>query len=817
MDIKSPQKSRLLYQTGDKKTCGVVDLRCFAKSQKPATIISTGKTFYEVKSTRRSNNISQKSFSQSNQQLKTNASSIMVNNNPEKELTSANVKRQDEESPKTETVKIPEAERPFESPIEEKAKNKNRILDESLLSSKFSFSSSFLPKNLKLPTLPRFSLSTTRLKNPRAYLNKSFARFTVSSFMIPIIIFTFSFTQSQFEQKGKVLGESITAYGNLKSATQYALASDFTSTSENFDSATMNFSQARETVNQLGFGIGEVIAGLPIDTPLSTAQNLTAAGENISLTGKDVSEILEKISEQDRSGLENFIGLEKNLQNISEHLNATNENLQKVDTQYIPADMLEKINLAKETLPTISKNFQKLAEDYPLIIKMLGAGQSQKYLLLFENNSEMRATGGFIGSYGILDIENGKIKNLMIDGIFNPDGQLQEKIVPPMPIQKISASWSMHDSNWFADFPTSAKKTALLYEKTGGPTVNGVIAITPETIKKLLEITGPIEMPDYGVTITAENFVAETQEQVESLYDKKKNEPKKILSDLAPILIERLFQDDTETKEMKAEKTLGIIQKIEESLKEKHIIIYNRDENIENMLKKRGWGGEIIQNEQGDYLAIINSNINGYKTDAVIEEAINLETEIKDDGTIINTLTIKRKHTGGNEEYDWYNRVNADYMRVYVPKGSVLLESSGNTVEEYNPPMDYSNFKIDSEVEAIEKTLKIDPDSGTQIFEEAGKTVFGNWIYVSPQEEATVIYKYELPFKINFKSNQSVVDAYSAIIQKQSGSVGSSFEAQIKFPSSWQKTWQTNNLQSNNNISEKLIHDLIYGTIFLKK
>jgi len=661
--------------------------------------------------------------------------------------------------------------------------------------------------------------SSPELSGANIYRKKSLLRFAVSSFMIPAIIFTFSFTQSQFERKGKVLGDSTSAYNDLKSAARYALASDFIMTGENFASANLNFAKARETVDGIGLGIGETIAELPIDTPLSTAQNLTTAGENISLAGKDFSAMLEKVSSESDSKtlLEKISGLEENIKSASEHLESASDNLDKVDVKYIPQNMREKIELAKNTLPPVSSNFQKLAEDYPLISKMLGSEQPQKYLLLFENNSEMRATGGFIGSYGILDIENGKIKNLSIDGIYNPDGQLQEKIVPPMPVQKISSSWSMHDANWFADFPTSAKKIALLYEKTGGATVDGVIAITPETVKKLLAITGPIEMPAYNITITADNFVAETQDQVENLYDQKENRPKQILADLAPVLLEKILRSDANDSKDGIAKLLEIVRIGEESLQEKHILIYHRDEAIESMIKKRGWGGEVIQNERGDYLSVINSNINGYKTDAVIEEKINLETEIQKDGRVVNTVTIKRKHLGGNAEYDWYNRVNADYMRVYVPKGSILLEASGNTVEEYNPPIDYANFKTDADVEAAEKTIKVDSVSGTQVFEEAGKTVFGNWVYVSPQEEVTVVYKYELPFKIDFKSSNQEVDAYSAIIQKQSGSVGSDFKASIKLPEQLKAVWKTEKVQADNSVSEKLSKDMIYALALVRK
>lgn len=807
MDINPSKKSRLLYQRGDQNTRGVVDLRCFAKPRRAVPAPAKAKTFYEIRKADSYTETVRKGYlkgiEESRQIIAARAAAL-----EEREQRNCALVSSDADTGKNYAEQNPQEEffgEEIDAPAE---KFPEKVSDKE-------FSPADQERTFNFPSFVQMMPAVLSPERSGAYSGKNFMRFAAASLMIPAIIFSFSFTQSQFEKKGKVLGESTVAYENLKTAAQYAFASDFASTAGNFEAATMNFAQARETINSIGFGIGETVAGLPLNTPLSTARNLASAGENLSLAGKEMSSIFEKISAPDKNGFEGLLEIEDNLKAAAFHINEAEKNLEGVEIKHIPTEMRDKISLAKETLPIFSNNFQRLAEDYPSIIKMLGGQRSQKYLLLFENNSEMRATGGFIGSYGILDIENGKMKSLMIDGIFNPDGQLKEKIVPPMPIQKISASWSMHDSNWFADFPTSAKKTALLYEKTGGPTVDGVIAVTPETIKKLLEITGPIEMPAYGTTITAENFVSHTQNQVENLYDKKENKPKKILSDLAPILLERLFQEEA-GEENRTDRMIKVIQKTEESLKEKHIIIYHRDESIENMLQKRGWGGEITQNVPGDYLAVINSNINGYKTDAVIEESINMHTEISEDGTVVNMLTIRRKHNGGNSEYDWYNRVNANFLRVYVPKGSILLEASGNTAEEYEPPMDYSNFTKDPDVEAIEKTIKIDPESGTQVFEEAGKTVFGNWVYVSPQEEVVLKYKYQLPFKIDFESDSRSTDLYSAFIQKQAGSVGSLYSSHISLPEGWRIAWKTENLQDGDKVEKKLEQDLIYGAVFLK-
>jgi len=742
MDIIPNKKSKLLYQKGDQRTNGVIDLRCFASEKR-------------------------KQGGMDNKKNKI----------------------------------VSEIVRKKEIKIDKKIKQGNFY--EKIEPQKVSQNSKFKIQNSKFSNL----------------FKKSFASFIIMLLFIPAIIFSLSFIQKSVEQKGRVLGIGTQAYDYLKLAGQSAVDSDFENSVENFDLATTNFSNTKEMISEFGFGIAAVLNNVPIDTPLSTAENLAEAGENISLVGKNISRLMDKITRLDKDGfsLNSALDFQADIDKIAFNLNNAQKNIEKINMNYIPEDLRGKMEIAKSQLPAIAKNFNNLAADFPSIAKVFGSDRPQKYLLLFQNSSEMRATGGFVGSYGILDMEDGKIKNLFIDGIFNPDGQLQEKIIPPIPIQKISAAWSMHDANWFADFPTSAKKISLFYEKTGGQTVDGVIAITPKVLEKMLGITGPIEMPKYNITINKDNFLTETQLQVEELYDKEENKPKQILADLTPKIMDQLFNTENLNPEEKARRYLDIINIIEESFQEKHLLFYHRDSEINEVIIKRGLGGQILDSSS-DYLSVIHSNINGYKTDAVIDEKIIHSSEVLSDGSIIDTVKIIRKHTGGESGYDWYNRVNCDYLRVFAPLGSVLLEARGHTWQNYEPPIDYSDFKIDPDVQKIEDTLKIDPDNGTHIFEESGKTVFGNWVYVSPGETVEVFYKYKLPFKINFNNFTKPADKYSVLVQKQSGSSDVKFLGSIKLPEEWNVIWNSENLLFGNAnemvIGAALNMDKVYGVVF---
>jgi hypothetical protein len=190
----------------------------------------------------------------------------------------------------------------------------------------------------------------------------------------------------------------------------------------------------------------------------------------------------------------------------------------------------------------------------------------------------------------------------------------------------------------------------------------------------------------------------------------------------------------------------------------------------------------------------------------------------------VDTLKITRKHNGGNSQYEWLNKVNADYMRVYVPEGSKLLSVEGQTREQDFAPVDYDalGFKRDGDVQSQEASMTTDPLSGTKIYAEAGKTVFANWTYVSPGETMTITYKYALPFAL-FQvkvGDEKPIDAYSLVAQKQSGSVGSKFVSKIKYPQEYLPVWnfpenlEKQNGEISNNTNLKIDH--FEGVVFEK-
>jgi|GEM_PF-503833 len=613
-----------------------------------------------------------------------------------------------------------------------------------------------------------------------------------------------AYVQKIIEAKGKIEAKGNEAYTKVESAKSAILSAKPEEAQRNFETAYQDFLSASESLNDVGGNILTIIKVLPGGSKIESGQNILEAGKHLTSAGQMMSEAFslflgEQGLKKKLVGIDHLSSLKEatayipperqdkaqtlteatvlfkdKLEKAGEEFALANESLEKVDLKDVPENKREIFVKLKGQLPEGINGIKIFSEYSDIILSVLGHNQPKQYLFLFENNDEIRATGGFIGTYGIMKIDEGSLSQLTIDGIYNPDGQLKERVIPPKPIQKMSATWSMHDANWWPDFPKSAEKVAWFYEKTGGPTVDGVIAFTPKIMEDFLKITGPIEHQKYGVTVSADNFVELSQYMVEENYDKKLNRPKQFLADLAPLVLEKIFNAPPE-------KWVEVLNIFSENLEERHIQMYFFDYNVQKRVSDLGWSGEVLDTPK-DYLSVINTNISGLKTDKMIEQKISHQAEIKLDGSIIDNVTVSRTHRGGKEKYDWYNAVNSDWMRVYVPKGSELLHAEGYTREVDSPPLDYAKlgFIEDEMVITEESGTNTDPYSGTRVYEDSGKTVFANWTYVSPGETLTVKYSYLLPFKLQFDDLKKPADTYSLLAQKQAGDENSWINSEIR-------------------------------------
>jgi len=404
-----------------------------------------------------------------------------------------------------------------------------------------------------------------------------------------------------------------------------------------------------------------------------------------------------------------------------------------------------------------------------------------------------------MGSFAIIDIKDGKIIKMEVPagGSYDLQGQLNKYVEPPAPLLLSNKRWEFQDANWFPDFPASSEKILWFYQHARGQTADGVIAINATVLERLLSIVGPITDNKRAITLTSTNALSTIQQIVEEGPEKAKNKPKQIIADLANQFLQYL-------ENIRPQSAMPILVSLQEALNRKEIQAYFIDDKTEEEVKTLGWGGQILPTSPTqDFLLVANANIRGQKSDAQIKQTISHQAVVETDGTITDTVLIRREHVGKDGE-KLYGQTNVDYIRVYVPEGSKLISASGFTwpnEASFKAPEKY--FQKDEKLKQIEKEVGIDTNSGTRITQEFNKTAFGNWIITEPGEISQVQFTYRLPFKLVAVKNNSPADAwkkifitaddkiinYQLIAQKQSG-VESSFDSQIIFNGPWEPVWQ---------------------------
>ncbi|HEX3095805.1 MAG TPA: DUF4012 domain-containing protein, partial [Patescibacteria group bacterium] len=568
-----------------------------------------------------------------------------------------------------------------------------------------------------------------------ARFRKTMAVFALCVIVLASGIHGLSLIAAGLDVKGRVLGESDTGFGYLQEAKTSLQAQNTEAAQANFNRALEQFKNSQATLNSTSADLQGILAVVPqkhdADKLLEAAQKITEAAikgtELLNLTNNmKLSAVGLSAGTKNREMLLKAQGLlNDSVQLADESASLINE----VSISSIPQQYQATFLSAKDTATFFQANVASVKEVCSLIFDIL-LGQKNT-LIVFQNNNELRASGGFMGTVGNAKLNDGSLTSLDIRSVYDWDGQLKQKVLPPQPMYVVNNQWFMRDSNWFGSFPDSAERIGAFFEKEGGETPDLVIAMTPDVILAMLDKTGPINLPQHGITLTKDNFIEEVQRETSVDYDKQLNQPKQFLADFFPLLMEKLGSDQGGI--------ISFLEVFQQSLYKKEIVMYSRNSDLENKINSFNWGGQLRSTDR-DYLSIVNSNLGGTKTDRSLERSAELRTTINKDGTVTNNLQYTVKNPLPNSP----GLSNKTFIRFYVPEGSKLNSGSGFNQDIQLPVISNDGYTIDDKVQEWQKGVQQDTASGTYYGNEAGKTWFGNWLIVDGGQTKTVTLNYTL-------------------------------------------------------------------------
>lgn len=425
---------------------------------------------------------------------------------------------------------------------------------------------------------------------------------------------------------------------------------------------------------------------------------------------------------------------------------------QQVDRDLLSGDLALALSQAQSGgayLQSLLEPWLPLAEVLP---SFLGYPYEKTYLILLQDTSEVRATGGFISHYGILKLRNGDITGLETDNVFNLDDRAQDQlfVAPPAPFARhfprSLKKWFLRDSNWEPDFSQSARQAELFYRLEGGQErLDGVLAATPELVKTLLRFTGPIRVE--GRDYTAENVMQQLEFEVrEGHYRRGIEEGKR--KEIFGTLVNRIGE---ELSSLPLTQWLNLYTAIETRLREKHILLYAHDPKIQEFARDRHWTGE-IRDWSGDYLMVVDTTFATLKTENVMDKRIRYTMREDADGFLVARLDLTYTNRG---TYTDVTTVYRDWFRVFVPDGSTLIAAEG--IQSSDDP---------GSTGTLESSRKY------------GKLEFAGYITVKPRHTKVVSLEYRLPDALYRQVRE---EQYALLVQKQPGISNQRFDGQLIF------------------------------------
>jgi hypothetical protein len=391
---------------------------------------------------------------------------------------------------------------------------------------------------------------------------------------------------------------------------------------------------------------------------------------------------------------------------------------------------------------------------------ILGYPREQHYLFFFQNNTELRPSGGFIGVIGSVTVKDAELASVVTNDVYALDGpsESQPRPVPPEPIRKYIGveKWYLRDANWSPDFTVSAETMKRFFREEYAvingadkvPEIDGVIAITPTFAQDLVRIVGSITID--GTTFTPENLVDQLEFEVEKGFVESGiafHQRKDIVGKLVEEVIRRLSS-------LPLSRIMETLAVVDRNLDEGHVLFNATSNDLQSVILAHDWGGR-LKATFGDYLMVVDANLASLKTDAVMKRSVHYVIAPSGSG-YEGRVAITYENRGS---FTWKSTRYRTYARAYVPAGSELVGWSG----------------------AMENDKLKDParrPGKADVVDELGKRTFGAFISIEPGEKRTLEFRYKLAPSV---VNAIKAGKYRLDVEKQPGTLSPGLTLDLDF------------------------------------
>lgn len=438
--------------------------------------------------------------------------------------------------------------------------------------------------------------------------------------------------------------------------------------------------------------------------------------------------------------------------------------------------------------PTLKKEIARLDQILPawraglelaqFAPTLLGKSNPRAYLVLAQNPDELRATGGYISSIGLIRIDGGEFSSVELKDSYAVDDLTINHPLPPPALVKYmyAGQWLARDSNWYPDFPTTANLAMSMYKFDRHIQTDGVIAVDLRVIPDLLAAVGPIRVESTGEIVTPGTVIAQMQTHWAPPPDKPLTNDqwehrKDFVSEVMIEMVNRIKRGEFERG--------AFVRALWKGLTAKNLMVYFNEPSIENALAQAGWSGSVFSPVAAS-LAVIDSNVGFNKVNANITQAITYTINVGGERDHVRAeVTYLNNSPTENAPCDQKPRYGPDYgsltrgcyydlVRVIVPKGTRSI--STHNVEDAGPGEEF-----------------------------AGVASLQGFFILRPKEMTTVEFEFDMPTAMH--------KDYALILQKQAGTPAFPLHVEIDLPPDSEA--RGSNLAAATSMPKQMTFDLV--------
>lgn len=420
----------------------------------------------------------------------------------------------------------------------------------------------------------------------------------------------------------------------------------------------------------------------------------------------------------------------------------------------------------------------------PLLPGILGNEGKKTYAVIFQNEQELRATGGFIQAVALLTFDSGMLIDFQVFSSYQLDNQLAALVEPPTDLKEILGEnrLFLRDANWNPDFPSSANQISWFLDQILGKKVDGVIGINIHVLQDLLAGVGPLELKNYNEVITEKNIFERMEFHSEiTLVETSES------NDYAVVLLKALFQKISEVPQ---ESIPALLSSLSTSIEEKQLLIQAKNPQVTEVISGLGWSGSLLSPACPaqlsvapclvDTLAVIDSNVGVNKANAHLKRT-DRHTVLLDDRAANHSHSITFENTAQSNA--WPKGPYQSYLRFYIPVSSTVKSMiiNGQKIDDSELMQEPFSVVDIEKNPTLSKFKNIGVRTSTPI---KTKTQI-DFEYSTPLLSSQVVSSVETPlYKTNQKSGTNSTMSYVFYMQKQPGSVTPLSAITLSYPPS---------------------------------